>query len=217
MTTNNTINRRRIKRARDLSRASDEQLMLRYRGKADAAAFEILVHRYERELYSYLRRYLGDASLAEDVFQATFLQVHQKCRLFQKGRSFRPWLYTIATHQAIDTLRKLGRHPTVSLDAHPPRNEEMAESEFIDFLQSHEPGPVAELEERERREWARQAVQELPPNLRSAILLVFFQGLKYREAAEILGIPVGTLKSRIHVALVKLNLAWKQVQLREEG
>ena len=215
--TSNTTRKGPPRRRRAGAPASDELLMRRYRDKGDRAAFEELVHRYERELYSYLRRYLGDADLAEDVFQATFFQVHQKCRLFDAGRSFRPWLYTIATHQAIDALRKLRRHPTVSLDAHPLANEEMGEGEFIEFLQSHAPGPVAELEEKEQREWTRRAVQELPPNLRSAILLTYFQGLKYREVAEILGIPIGTLKSRIHAALAKLNLAWKQKQLREEG
>jgi RNA polymerase sigma-70 factor (ECF subfamily) len=101
------------------SQSSDEQLLLRYRDQSDVASFEALVHRYERELYSYLRRYVGDAPLADDVFQTTFLQVHQKCRQFQYGRRFRPWLYTIAIHQAIDSLRKRQRHATVSFDAQP--------------------------------------------------------------------------------------------------
>ena len=219
MTNNNTIQRRPIKRARDLPHRSDELLLRRYRDNGDHAAFEELVHRYERELYSYLRRYLGDAQLAEDVFQATFLQVHQKCSQFQDGRSFRPWLYTIATHQAIDTLRKLRRHPTVSFDAQPTGadEEDVDRSTFLQLLTSHSPGPVAQLEEKERREWVRRAVQELPEHLRIAVLLVYYQGMKYREVAEILRIPVGTLKSRIHAALVKLNMAWQQQQIREEG
>jgi RNA polymerase sigma-70 factor (ECF subfamily) len=219
MTTNNTIKRRRTRRARDLSQASDEQLLLHYRDKSDAASFEALVHRYERELYSYLRRYLGDAELAEDVFQTTFLQVHQKCDQFQDGRSFRPWLYTIATHQAIDALRKRHRHPTVSFDAQPTmgEEEEVDRGTYLQLLTNHAPGPVAQLEEKERREWVRRAVQELPLTLRSAVLLVYYQGLKYRDVAEILGIPEGTLKSRIHAALVKLNQAWRQKEHLEEG
>ncbi|MBI3469295.1 MAG: sigma-70 family RNA polymerase sigma factor, partial [Planctomycetes bacterium] len=117
--TSNTRTKGSSRRRRAGVPASDELLLRSYRDKGDRAAFEELVHRYERELYSYLRRYLGDADLAEDVFQATFFQVHQKCHLFEDRRSFRPWLYTIATHQAIDALRKLRRHRTVSLDAHP--------------------------------------------------------------------------------------------------
>jgi RNA polymerase sigma-70 factor (ECF subfamily) len=219
MTTTNTLKGRRISGACDLSQASDEQLLVRYRDKSDAASFEVLVHRYERELYSYLRRYLGDAELAEDVFQATFLQVHQKCNQFQDGRSFRPWLYTIATHQAIDALRKLHRRPTVSFDAQSTAgaDEDVDRGTYLQLLTDHTPGPVAQLEEKERREWVRRAVQALPLALRSAVLLVYYQGLKYRDVAEILGIPEGTLKSRIHAALVKLNRAWRQKEIQEEG
>src|SRR3982751_159114 len=78
----------------------DEDLLERYRDLADRDAFAELVRRYERELYSYLKRYLGDASMAEDAFQTTFLQMHLKCNQFEEGRKFRPWLYAIATNQA---------------------------------------------------------------------------------------------------------------------
>src|SRR4249920_1711866 len=94
----------------------DEVLLDRYRNQADREAFAELVHRYERELFSYLRRYLGDASMAEDAFQATFLQVHLKCEQFEEGRKVRPWLYTVATNQAIDLQRRNKRHRNVSLD-----------------------------------------------------------------------------------------------------
>ena len=86
----------------ELAGLSDEELLGRYRKQGDRQAFAVLVHRYERELYSYLRQYLGDATLAEDAFQATFLQVHLKCDQFEEGRKFRPWVYTIATNQAIN-------------------------------------------------------------------------------------------------------------------
>src|SRR6476620_11183319 len=85
-----------------LHELTDEELLARVRLAEDRAAFTELVHRYERELFSYLRRYLGDAEMAEDAFQATFLQVHLKSHQFEEGRKVRPWLYTIATHQPID-------------------------------------------------------------------------------------------------------------------
>ena len=78
--------------------------------------FTELVSRYQRELYNYLRRFLADATLAEDVFQATFLQVHVKRDAFEQGRKFRPWLYTIATNQAIDAQRRNRRHRRLSLN-----------------------------------------------------------------------------------------------------
>ena len=97
---------------------TDEDLLLAYRNHGDRQAFEELVHRYETELYSYLRNYLGHAQMAEDAFQATFLQVHLKCGQFDPGRRVRPWLYTVATHQAIDAQRRNRRHRMVSLDRH---------------------------------------------------------------------------------------------------
>ena len=97
-------------------RESDETLLVRYCQKGDRDDFAQLVHRYERELYNYLRRYLGDADLAHDVFQATFLQIHLKCDKFEGGRRFRPWLYTIATNQAIEGQRRNKRPRMRSLD-----------------------------------------------------------------------------------------------------
>ena len=70
---------------------TDEALLDRFRQDDDAGAFEALVRRYESELFSYLRRYLGNAEMAEDVFQATFLQIHLKKDQFEEGRRFRPW------------------------------------------------------------------------------------------------------------------------------
>src|SRR5438105_15347535 len=98
-----------------LSTYSDEELLTRFR-RGQSEAFGALVRRYERELYGYLRRYLGDSDLAEDVFQNTFLQLYVKSGQYEVGRPVRPWLYTIATHQAIDALRRTGRHQILSLD-----------------------------------------------------------------------------------------------------
>src|SRR5580658_338145 len=129
--------------AEDLSQLSDEELMSRYREEGKAAIFSELVHRYERELYRYLARYLGDSTAAEDVFQNTFLQVHLKRGLFENGRPFRPWLYAIATHQAVDALRKAGRHPTVSLDRRVNSGRNEGDSgNLVDLLVSESGGPL---------------------------------------------------------------------------
>ena len=193
------------------SQKSDEELLLHYRLHQNRRAFEELVHRYERELFSYLRRYLGDATLAEDVFQATFLQLHLKAEQFEEGRKVRPWLYTIATNQAIDAQRRNRRHKMVSLDRR--GNNEATRDDvgsLIELLTSKEPGAATNLEGEERRKWIQKAVNDLPEALRQAVLLVYYQGMKYREAADVLSIPVGTVKSRMHAALLKLNEAWTQ-------
>jgi RNA polymerase sigma-70 factor (ECF subfamily) len=195
---------------RELGHATDEELLLRYRSSGERTAFEALVHRYERELYSYLRRYLGDATLAEDAFQATFLQVHLKLNHFDPERKFRPWLYTIATNQAIDAQRRNKRHRMVSLDRRNQTDVEGDVGSLLQLLVGKEPGATSNLEREERQAWIRQAVDNLPEQLRGALALVYYQGLKYREAAEALGIPVGTVKSRLHAAIIKLNEAWTQ-------
>ncbi len=192
--------------ADDLAESTDEVLLGRYRDEGRTADFNALMQRYERELYRYLARYMGDASLAEDVFQNTFLQVHLKRGMYEEGRPVRPWLYSIATHQAVDALRKVGRHPTVSLDQRLSGGDGESESGgLIDLLISDEPGPLAELQGEERREWVRESVARLPETLRQTLILAYHQDLKYREIAEILKIPVGTVKSRLHAALAKLQ------------
>jgi RNA polymerase sigma-70 factor (ECF subfamily) len=191
-----------------LTSCSDEELLGRYcRGQTEA--FGALLRRYERELYGYLRRYLGDGTLAEDVFQNTFLQLYLKSSQYEAGRPVRPWLYTIATHQAIDALRRNGRHQAVSLEQRiEPQDGEAGG--LLEMLETHGPGPLEQAAGQERRERIRASVDRLPEFLRQVLILAYYQGLKYREIAEILDIPVGTVKSRLHAALVKLQEVWSE-------
>ncbi len=190
-----------------LTTCSDEDLLLRFR-QGEREAFGQLVRRYERELYGYLRRYLGDANLADDVFQNTFLQLYTKIGQYEAGRPVRPWLYTIATHQAIDALRRNGRHQALSLDQ---QREELADGDvqsLMALLESRLAAPADQVLGEERRQLVRASVDRLPDFLRQVVVLAYYQGLKYREIADVVGIPVGTVKSRLHAALVKLHEAW---------
>jgi RNA polymerase sigma-70 factor (ECF subfamily) len=195
---------------------TDEELLTRLKaGQMDQ--FGLLVRRYERELYGYLRRYLGDDSLAEDVFQNTFLQIFQKIDQYEDGRPVRPWLYTIATHQAIDALRRAGRRPVVSLDEARKADPNGETHSLRELVEARTSDPFEHLEREERRERVRAGVAALPDHLRSTLLLAYYQGMKYREIAEVLDIPVGTVKSRLHAAIAKLQEAWQQhSSLREE-
>jgi RNA polymerase sigma-70 factor (ECF subfamily) len=190
-----------------LTSCSDEDLLNRF-CTGQTEAFGVLVRRYERELYGYLRRYLGDGNLAEDVFQNTFLQLFLKSDQYEPGRPVRPWLYTIATHQAIDALRRGGRHQAVSLDVQRESSGEGEAQTLMDLLENREPGPLEQAHGEERRQRVRAAVDQLPDFLRQVLVMAYYQGLKYREIADILGIPVGTVKSRLHAALVKLQETW---------
>jgi RNA polymerase sigma-70 factor, ECF subfamily len=186
---------------------SDEELLALFR-QGTQEAFGTLVRRYEGELYGYLRRYLGDSDLADDVFQNTFLQVFTKIHQFEPGRPVRPWLYAIATNQAIDALRRQNRHQTVRLN---PDCEEAGADDLphlLTLLESREPGPLEHLQGEERKQLIRATVEKLPDFLRQTVILAYFQSLKYKDIADILGIPVGTVKSRLHTALCKLEEAW---------
>ncbi|NLE37167.1 MAG: RNA polymerase sigma factor [Pirellulaceae bacterium] len=186
---------------------SDEELLLDYRDAGNREAFEELVHRYERELYNYLRQYLGDAQLAEDAFQTTFLQVHLKCETFEPTRRVRPWLFAVATNQAIDTQRKNKRHRMISLDRSFGGENQEDVGSLVDMLDGPVDDPLEQIGSAERDGMVRDCVDRLPKTLKEVILLVYYQGLKYREAAEALSIPVGTVKSRLHAAMSRLTAA----------
>lgn len=191
---------------------TDEQLILEYRRTGDRELYAQLVYRYERELYSYLRRYLGNAEMAEDVFQATFTAVHLKCKLFDEGRRFRPWLYTIATNAAIDARRRNKRHRTVSLDT--PREQDSEDvGRMVNLLEGGESDPADVAEQAERGRLVREVLEQLPESMMAVIQLVYYQGMKYREAADVLEVPVGTVKSRLHSAIAKLTDVWNTTQV----
>lgn len=186
---------------------ADELLIAQYRTSGDRALYETLVGRYEREIYSYLRRYIGNAEMAEDAFQGTFLQVHLKCEQFDSSRRFRPWLYAIATNQAIDVQRRNRRHRMVSLDRS-SSDEELRNGSWSEKIVGPSPDPLAAASSEERGRWVHEAVASLGEPMQQVIQLVYYQGLKYREAADALGIPVGTVKSRLHAAVQRLGLLW---------
>jgi RNA polymerase sigma-70 factor, ECF subfamily len=198
-----------------LTACSDEDLFGRCR-RGNAAAFEVLVRRYERELYGYLRRYLGDASLADDVFQNTFLQLYLKRDQYEAGRPVRPWLYTIATHQAIDALRRQNRRPAVSLELTATEDAGGELQSLMELLEARGPAPLEGVLAEEARQLVRNSVDQLPDFLRQVVILAYYQGMKYRDVADVLGIPVGTVKSRLHAALHRLQEAWGVVPAAPE-
>ena len=117
-----------------------------------------------------------------------------KCDQFEPERKLRPWLYAVATNQAIDHQRRYGRHRMASLDRRMGGDDESETGAFVDLFDSPYRGPAEETENLEQADKIRRAVDQLPEQTRQVVLLVYFQGLKYREAAHALGVPVGTVK-----------------------
>lgn len=196
-----------MERSSPYADCSDEELLALFR-QGTHEAFGALVRRYEGVLYGYLRRYLADSDLADDVFQNTFLQLYTKINQFEAGRPVRPWLYAIATNQAIDALRRQNRHQTIRLHAESDDAKDTEAPKLSALLESKDAGPLEHLQTQERAQMIRQSVEKLPDFLKQVVLLAYYQGLKYKEIADILDIPVGTVKSRLHTALTKLHEAW---------
>ena len=191
---------------KSLAFVSSEDLLLDYVENGNRDSFAQLVCRFEREIFNYLRRYLGDEHLAEDAFQGTFLLLHSKCSQFERGRKLRPWLYRIATNQANDLLRRNRRHKSVSLDvALWDNGDGESGPSMLDIVAGQEQQPGDVLESAEECQRISSAVDRLPDWLKQPILLVIYQRLKYREAAAAIGIPLGTLKSRLAEAINRLT------------
>jgi RNA polymerase sigma-70 factor (ECF subfamily) len=192
---------------RAASDPSDEQLLADYR-RGNKAAFAQLVNRYQRELYHFLVRFLGNRASAEDVFQETFLQVHQSAEQFDPQRRFRPWLFTIAANKARDLIRSQARRPANPLQASiSPGDEESGE--FIDLMQSTDDLPGDPMERQELQELVHNTVTAMPEHLREILLLSYFHQFPYKQISEILDIPLGTVKSRLHAAVAHFADRWR--------
>jgi RNA polymerase sigma-70 factor (ECF subfamily) len=185
----------------------DEELLEAYRN-GDKAGFALLVERYQRELFHFLVRFLGDRAAAEDVFQETFLQVHQSAEQFDLQRRFRPWLFTIAANKARDLMRSMARRPANPLQASiSPGDEESGQ--FIDLMQSAASMPSEPMEKRELQAIVHGTVMGMPEHLREILLLSYFHQFPYKQISDILNIPLGTVKSRLHAAVAHFADRWR--------
>ena len=186
---------------------SDEQLLEAYRF-GEKASFPQLVERYQRELFHFLVRFLGDRAAAEDVFQETFLQVHQSAEQFDPQRRFRPWLFTIAANKARDLMRSQSRRPTNPLQASISPGDDDS-GQFIDLMQSDDQMPSAPMEQEEMQRMVQGAVMNMPDHLREILLLSYFHQFPYKQISGILDIPLGTVKSRLHAAVAYFAERWQ--------
>lgn len=183
-----------------------DQRLLQKAKRGDRSAFAELVDKYRDRIYAYLYRMVGNREDALDLAQETFLRVYSNLHNFQLGQPFKPWIYRIASNLAIDQLRR--RRDVVSLDA--PRNNE---DDWFFELADDEPGPESQHEQAELASYLAKLVQELPEGYRSVILLRHGQDLSYQEIAEVLHLPVSTVKTRLFRAREALRL--KLLEQRE--
>ncbi len=178
---------------------TDERLLAGYLADGDSG-FETLVHRHTRELHQFVLRFTHSSAAADDVVQEAFLQVHLSAASFDPSRRFKPWLFTIAANKARDWLRSRSRRSEVPLDARVGGDAD-GERSFADLLAGSELPAEQEVSGGERRRAVREVVEQLPDHLREVLVLAYFHRFPYQEMADVLGVPLGTIKSRLHAAV----------------
>jgi RNA polymerase sigma-70 factor (ECF subfamily) len=190
-----------------LKKLSDAQLLERY-SQGDELAFRELVSRYKNSLYAFLKRFLNQRDLIEDVFQETFLQLFTSRDSFDPQRPLRPWLFTIAANKAKDALRKQQRSSAVPIGTISD-GEQVSFDDVLDSLSFDETRPYETLERGEFAERVRQVVANMPDSAREILILAYFNKFSYKQMAEILSIPIGTVKSRLHTAVNRFAKDYK--------
>lgn len=172
----------------------DIELMLRVQ-RGDRKAFEELVNKYKQPVANMIYRTLGDATEAEDLTQTVFVQVYKSAARYRANAKFTTWLFTIARNLCLNEIRRRSRHPAESMDATHPDREDQPLHQFED-VRTFTPPEAAlqgELEEK-----IQQALDDLPENQRTAILLCRQDELSYEDIARVLGCSLSATKSLIH-------------------
>ncbi len=191
----------------NLENLTDAELLDRY-GAGDEGAFRVIVDRYKNSLYGFLRQFLNRRDLVEDVFQETFLQLFTSRDSFDRSRPLRPWLFTIAANKAKDALRKWQRTSAVPIGTMGD-SQDLSFDDMLNTVTSDGTLPYDELQQRETASLVGQIIGDMPDNLREILLLAYFQRFSYKQMAEVLSIPIGTVKSRLHTAVGRFAKEWK--------
>jgi RNA polymerase sigma-70 factor (ECF subfamily) len=189
----------------ELRATTDEELLARF-VSGDYSAFDVIVGRYEERLLNFVYRFLNDQETAQDVVQETFLRVYRKRKEYKAIAHFSTWLFTIAGNLAKSELRRRKRWRFLSLDSGGDDDERPVDLPD----ERHLPDDVVADRMTEAR--IQEAINALPPKYRQAVLLRDVEGMSYQEIAQIANCPVGTIKSRVNRARLKL-----QKKLRIDG
>ncbi len=177
----------------------DEELMISLVEKGDLSAFEELLKRYEKPLFGYISKYMNNFHIAQDLFQETFYRIFKHRKSFNNSLSFSTWAYRIATNVCINELKTKARELEVSLEDNSLGQEPsfLSKDKKVDTI-SHNPSPEEHSIKKDLEEKIRGLALSLPEKLKSVFILSEYQGLSCHDIANILEIPIGTVKSRLH-------------------
>jgi RNA polymerase sigma-70 factor (ECF subfamily) len=187
----------------ELAVRTDQEIVALARS-GEEAAYRELVRRYERPLFSLLYRMVRDRELAEDLAQETFVKALNAIESYRPEYKFSSWIFKIANNAAIDHLRRR-ELDTLSLEGSPHAETPEAIEATALQIGDRQESPLDEVEARELGGEIEAAIAKLRPEYRSCILLRHVEGRAYEEIAEILGLPLGTVKTYIHRARNELR------------
>ena len=191
----------------DFTKLTDGELLSLYI-EGEETAFSEIVSRYKNGLYAFLRMFLNRKELVEDVFQETFLQLFNSRESFDTSRPLRPWLFTIAANKAKDALRKWQRKNAIPIGTMTD-SEDMSFDDMLNSVTSDSTLPYEQLQKDETALRVRRIISDMPENLREILVFAYFNRFSYKQMAEILSIPIGTVKSRLHTAVGRFAKEWK--------
>lgn len=177
-------------------------------------AFAELIRRYGSSVLGYLRRMSGSRDTAEDFFQETFKRVHEKAHTF-RGDNFKSWLFTIATHVAVNGLRSNKRLKFVSLNQSGGCTGGDCEESAAVVISDNSNNPSDKVAEKEQKEQVRRAVDCLPGRRRAIFILAYYEQLNYSQVARVMDCSVGTVKTQMYRAL--RTLAHKLAEFDREA
>ncbi len=191
----------------EVRKISDEELVGQLKD-GRKQAFDELVKRYYRQIYRFLVRFTGRKDLAEDLTQEIFLKVYSSIGMFDESRKFKPWLFAVAANKARDSLRSIQR-AAKKVNFEPQKGNEDGLS-LIDIIPSEDnEAPHIKMIKQETAEMVRASLAEMPDQLREILILAYYERMPYKTIAETLDIPLGTVKSRLHKAVVAFGRIWK--------
>ena len=180
----------------------DDSPTIRAAQKGDLEAFNQLVIAYQEVAYNVAYRILSDDAAAEDATQNAFLAAFRSLASY-RGGSFRGWLLRMVTNTCYDELRRRKRRPTVALEPIAPTEQEEVESP--EWLADDAPGPETALEMLELERAVQHCLDDLPDDFRVVAVMVDVEGLDYQEVSTVIGKPLGTVKSRLARARLRLR------------
>lgn len=184
-----------------LFQITDEQAMWRVKMQDDPHAFAQLVERWQKPIQSLCARMVGNSHQAEDLAQEAFTRIFLRRKDYQVSGKFATFLWRVALNLCYDELRRVNRRHESALIEEDPDGETRATHVPADIA----PGPDSALVQNERAEIVRRALLQLAEPYRAVVVLRHYEGLKFREIADVLEIPEGTAKSRMAEALTQLN------------